>query len=353
MKIKASHPKSRNFDYVKSPLKRVSTKHKCPVCGKPDWCSYSEDEGIALCMRVSAGSVRQAANGASVHVLRPSYFDFGSAKTATPIRDGGGGGRKIVEKADVERLHSVYSFLLGECLTLNPKHAEQLLEGRCLSDTTIATNLYASMPDEDELPETCRRMRERFGDSLRGVPGFYSDTGGDLKMFYVSGLVIPIRDVRGKISALQIRPDVMLKSKYCWFSTNPEKFENGTSSNAPLHFVKPDLARGGEFTLITEGALKADVISELSECSVIGIAGVTTFNPNTFGAELLEAIPELRRVAIAVDADWRTNKAVRGGLKRLINTLGKTNLQVVVVDWEAAHGKGLDDLLAGTLGHAA
>lgn len=353
MKIKAEPPRSKNFDYVKSPLRRVSTKHKCEICGKPDWCNYSEDGVLALCMRISTGSIKEAGNGAFVHVLRPSVFDHAPAKAATPIMGGGGGGYETDDKADADRRHLVYSFLLEECLTLRPEHGDQLLGVRCLSDTTITTNLYASMPAKSELPKTCRMMREKFGEDLRGVPGFYLDEVGGWKIFHVDGLVIPVRDVRGRIAALQIRPDKIRKTKYLWFSTTPEKYPGGASSGSPLHFTKPDLVRQSGFTLITEGALKADVISEIFGCSVVGIAGVTAFNAETFGVELCEALPELRRVGVAYDADWRTNKAVRNGLKRLLLALGKTKLQVIALDWEAARGKGLDDYWIGRMGLSA
>lgn len=30
---------------------RVTKKHPCPICGKPDWCTYTADGGLVLCMR--------------------------------------------------------------------------------------------------------------------------------------------------------------------------------------------------------------------------------------------------------------------------------------------------------------
>ena len=58
--------------FPKSRLVRVSKKNVCRICGKPNWCSATEDGGLALCMRVSAGSLRQAQNGAYIHILRPT-----------------------------------------------------------------------------------------------------------------------------------------------------------------------------------------------------------------------------------------------------------------------------------------
>lgn len=56
--------------HTRAPLVRVTEPDPCQACGKGDWCSRSADGAIALCMRVSEGSVRTAANGAYVHVLR-------------------------------------------------------------------------------------------------------------------------------------------------------------------------------------------------------------------------------------------------------------------------------------------
>jgi len=36
---------------VKSDWKRVTKAHPCPICGKPDWCCYTKDERVVLCMR--------------------------------------------------------------------------------------------------------------------------------------------------------------------------------------------------------------------------------------------------------------------------------------------------------------
>ena len=53
---------------TRSPILRVSRAHPCPICGKPDWCTYTEDGRLAFCMRVE--SDRTAGNGAYIHVLR-------------------------------------------------------------------------------------------------------------------------------------------------------------------------------------------------------------------------------------------------------------------------------------------
>ncbi len=69
---------------------RVSKRHPCPVCGKPDWCGFSPDERLAVCMRVSEGARKQTRNGGFLHVLRddPEWRERPRARTLTvPTRD--------------------------------------------------------------------------------------------------------------------------------------------------------------------------------------------------------------------------------------------------------------------------
>ena len=48
--------------------KRVSIKHPCPICHKPDWCVVSSDGVVCVCMRVK--SDKPTRNGGWLHLLR-------------------------------------------------------------------------------------------------------------------------------------------------------------------------------------------------------------------------------------------------------------------------------------------
>ena len=52
-----------------TPLRRVSPRQPCAVCGKPDWCGCSPDGCFAVCMRVPEGAVKTTRNGGFLHVL--------------------------------------------------------------------------------------------------------------------------------------------------------------------------------------------------------------------------------------------------------------------------------------------
>ena len=46
---------------------RVTRKHPCTVCGRPDWCGYADDGEASVCMRVE--SDKPTANGGWLHKL--------------------------------------------------------------------------------------------------------------------------------------------------------------------------------------------------------------------------------------------------------------------------------------------
>ncbi len=328
--------------FPQSPIRRVTKKNVCPICRKPDWCSVTEDGGLALCMRESVGSVKRARNNAYVHVLRPTWVSRVSA-VAAPLIDKCGSAE--TRQADTDHINEVFSFLLEECLELSGEHGDHLMNQRGLSDTTIAANLYASAPDKNKLPVVCEAMSHRFGDSLHGVAGFYKNGESRWWMPQHRGIFIPVRDAQGRIVGIQSRRDDEGKPKYLWLSSNPENYPSGTSSGTPIHYVKPDLAARSGVAICTEGIIKADIISEYAESATVAIAGVSSFNAETFGMELRLSIPALREVIIAVDADWKDKQTVKEGLFRMGHSLRAAGLDVKVRCWNAQLGNGLDDAL--------
>jgi hypothetical protein len=56
---------------------RVSKKHPCPICHKPDYCGVSSTTGIVVCMRVP--SPKSSRNGGWVHVVE--YICHGTKRT--------------------------------------------------------------------------------------------------------------------------------------------------------------------------------------------------------------------------------------------------------------------------------
>jgi ribosomal protein S14 len=324
--------RQNNYTYPQVPFKRG--KRTCPVCGRTHQyhCSVTVDGSFALCR--FRWSANQAQDGRYMHVLTPNQRKvFTPAPLSAPKRE------VVKGWADSDRLHAAYSTLLSR-LKLTPSHGDELLIRRGLSDTTIANNLYASVPDSIEGNRMARDLAESIG--LSGVPGFYRQDGCWRLNTWFKGFYVPYRDEQGRIVGLQIRRDGDAGPKYVWLSSSglPE----GTQATSCVHFVKPDLARDGQ-VLITEGALKADRISDFLTSSVVALAGVTGCNPETFTAHLLRALPGLRSIVVAFDIDWQEKPEVRRALDRLIKGLKVTRLPVNVRTWEPTLGKGLDDVL--------
>src|SRR5262249_53794017 len=127
---------------------------------------------------------------------------------------------------------------------------------------------------------------------------------------------------------------------YIWFSSNQKN--GGASSGSPVHFSRVWRAERTGRVIITEGALKADVIAEYKDCCVVGVPGVSSFNAD-FGAWLKKQLPIIQNVQIAYDSDWREKPQVFTALKRLTDYLSGTGLAGGILIWNDA--KGLDDLL--------
>src|SRR5262249_13663880 len=134
--------------------------------------------------------------------------------------------------------------------------------------------------------------------------------------------------------------------KYQWL-----KAYGGPRNTALCHV--PIHTRSAETVLVTEGALKADIIRRLSltvrPCppepwAVVGLPGVSCW---------ARAVPVLRAlgarlVALAFDADLLVNDSVRLALAQATAGLVAAGFRVGVLSWDERCRKGLDDaLLAG------
>ncbi|HVF49685.1 MAG TPA: hypothetical protein VNA19_06340, partial [Pyrinomonadaceae bacterium] len=196
----------------------------CPICGNTHryHCSVTVDGMRAICK--NKWSERQAKDGRYIHLLQdksPSPFSTQqTAATATNIRE-----YRFAEhkRADAEQLHAVYSTLLSR-LELAPTHGDDLLQ-RGLSDTAIAANLYASVPDKEAGARQARALARIY--DLTGVPGFYRRNGRWQVNDCCKGYYIPYRNHLGRIMGLQIRLDDTSNGKYRWLSS--KGFPDGTA----------------------------------------------------------------------------------------------------------------------------
>jgi len=109
----------------------------------------------------------------------------------------------------------------------------------------------------------------------------------------------------------------------------------------------PHIAKGKKGLLvITEGPLKADVASFLSDMTFIGVPGVNAINGIE---ETIFSLPvELRKhIHVAYDMDLRENKQVSKARKKLVNVLKKhfPKSKIQTLEWPKDAGNAVDDLL--------
>jgi hypothetical protein len=276
-------------------------------------------------------SEQRTQNGGWLHIFR----DDAPAPRVTPVATAA---PAQPERAPAAHLHNVYVDLIRLYLVLAYEHYARL-RARGLDERTIAFNGYKSTPPAFFGNSVARALARDY--DLTGVPGFYKRGGVWCMVEHAPGFFVPVHDADRRIVGFQVRRDEG-EPRYLWFSSARQ---GGASSGAPVHFARPDVARATGEAVITEGSLKADCIAALTGEAVIGIAGVLTFGDD-FGDELRRRLPELRRVTIAYDADWRTNPNVHRGLTKLRATLRAARFAVAVRAWDAANGKGYDDALA-------
>jgi hypothetical protein len=225
-------------------------------------------------------------------------------------------------------------------LSLEAYHSQQL-RARGLNDREIARRGYRTLPLRGRA-RIARQLIARFGEAVCAqLPGLYIDDRYGSRYWNLagaSGLVIPARDLQGRIVALKIRRDSDdIGSKY---TTLTSARYNGPSPGSSAHVPLHDRIDYREIR-ITEGELKADIATALTETLTIGVPGVAMWRK----ALPILATLKLKTVLLAFDADWRTNPYVAMAMMTCAMAIHKAGFELIVEVWDIAHGKGIDDLL--------
>jgi len=240
--------------------------------------------------------------------------------------------------APIEQRDKVYNALL-KLLTLDSSHIENLIQ-RGLSLQDITEKSYRSIPTKESAVCITKKLIST-GISLNGIPGFYKDENHNWTFVTYQGFFIPVRNVKNQIQGLQVRLDKVEKgNKYRWFSSR--HLDEGTRAKSWAHIAK---GKKG-LLVITEGPLKADVASFLSDMTFIGVPGVNAINGIE---ETIFSLPvELRKhIHVAYDMDLRENKQVSKARKKLVNVLKKhfPKSKIQTLEWPKDAGNAVDDLL--------
>jgi hypothetical protein len=178
------------------------------------------------------------------------------------------------------------------------------------------------------------------------VPGLHHGKLPDL-----DGILIPVRDARGRIAALKVRRDGARDPRYLWLSSGSAGGASpGSLAHAPIGSAEMLGAAGDgqKVVRITEGPLKADVAAALSNVVTLAIPGASAIRT------ALPLLQELQPTVIrlAWDADARTNPHVAGGLEMAAHLLAaelpdvQMELETWAVDPSTHEPKGLDDAIS-------
>jgi AAA domain/3'-5' exonuclease/Domain of unknown function (DUF3854) len=311
----------------------------CNVCGKPDWCSMSADCKKAICRRKDDGSgvLRTDKSGQDYWL----YELNGHGRPGLP-ENGPSEDREEPQRANPQTLDRVYGALL-DALALSHAHRQDL-HRRGLTEARIKRSGYRTLTLKGR-EELARTLVEHFGTEICSqVPGLYENEAGPWSVAGAAGMLVPVRDVEGRIVALKIRADEAGEgskytcSKYTYLSSK-KKGGPGPSSqvHVPLH-DELDLS----VMRLTEGELKAEVTTALTGMLTVSTPGVSSWRP------ALEVLCELGSgvVHLAFDADAKHNERVARALHEAYRTLKERGFEVLLEKWPRQLGKGIDDLLA-------
>jgi len=316
---------------------REATKtNPCQICGKTKYCSESEDSvwGICRFLDTGEGVRKQDRNGADyfVYRLKDSNNNF------EPVFESDNNNQASLKTLDPHTLNRVYDSLFKK-LNLSPEHRENLLK-RGLTDEEIVKRNYKtlSLPGRSKLG---KYLISRFDvETCSSVPGIYLKSEDNKSWWSIAGspgILIPVRDIKGRIVACKIRRDDGRDPRYTSLSS---KKYGGASPGSKVHVS----LYGGKTTTarLTEGELKADVSTCLSGVLTISIPGVSNWR---------QAVPVLQEmgvktVLLAFDMDAPNNFNVARALSNTFDALNKEGFDVQLERWNGADGKGIDDLLA-------
>lgn len=316
----------------------ASPSRRCPVCGGASWCQTARDGLTVLCKRVG--------NGARPKVNRDGVDFYAHHLGARPWEPPPEAPPPTTARASVGDRDRAYRAALATLRLDDGDRAGLLARG--LDVASINANGYRSL-DVTGRARLARAVVDAVGEHVApGVPGIVwreSDGGRGWWMFAgAAGLLIPVRDLAGRIVALKVRrrDTAPGEQRYRYVTSAPR---GGPSAESAVHVPAAARALRGEPLVLTEGEIKADVSTALCGRPVVSLPGVGAWR---LALDVVAAWG-VRDVAVAFDADARTNPTVARALLHLVNALRADGARVAVWRWQGP-AKGLDDFLLSAHG---
>ena len=244
-----------------------------------------------------------------------------------------------------------------ECLTTGRKG----LRERGLENFEDYGALPCSASDRKDLATQIRLLfNQKFPSFIREnphglahIPGFWINESGEACLWLEKDssqpmLLIPYRNPWGRIQSCQIRFYGSMnrgQKRYLWLSL-PSMQSAG--SGTPIHYANwKDFGAAclNRPVLVTEGALKADVVAKFCpRFFIVANSGVGCAH------DLIARISRGKKVSLAFDNDYLENPAVIRQLSKLILILSELDdlksfsKNIVILNWHRRY-KGIDDAL--------
>lgn len=315
--------------------------HPCPFCGGKDRFNLDRDGSGAIycnnkCKVRDDGEKRPelTTNGIGTVAM---FNGWSYKKAIDEVSKWIDGQQKITDEM-VDFRDSVNS-RLSKAFGISEENLSSLKK-RGLSESEIKNRGYWSIVESParnimwEFSDSAER--KKIGQSLPGIM-----PNGSLSINASDCLVIPMRNIDGKIVESQYRPNRDTGGgKYQFLSS---KKNGGVPARSICHFALPKDGHPRDFKTvrITEGPLKADIATALSGVQTLAIAGVGSWRVAV--EAILSTKAEL--ALIAFDADFRTNQAVANAVVETFDSLQSAGIAAKLEIWDSEH-KGIDDALA-------
>lgn len=332
---------------------------KCPYCGRLWKLNVNMEKGVFRCPACD-----EAGNAVKLHAKLNS-LSYKEALQALkdehikPVKIFKISSQKNMKIASIERRNEVYASIISHGICSMEQYED--LKKRGLPEDFH--RWYVTMIDgmNDSVSTWCRDLRNVLlaEKEIVGIPGIYGEIKRDesnheitnelhLNLPKFSGYLIPvISHYQGEplISCCQIR-HFKGKQRYSFFTSSGLK--NGTSVSGcnKVHYTRNFWNEKGEMIIpktvnLTEGALKADVASVLSDRQFIAILGVNDTKDLENELKFLKS-HGCQNINICFDMDYQNNPNVAKALKKVQEIINSTGLNPKTIKWDKQY-KGIDD----------
>lgn len=323
-----------SWDYLKDlksntdeKWRRVNARNKCPVCSRPDWCMYNQDEQKVLCMRNQSDFAVRKGMGGWIHHLSENSFKFQSSQWSD-VR------QEARQYAQPHEMDAFYTWMLQKFPLTEEDYEFIHKRGiRKIDD-------YGTLTNNSQY--NCIEIPEHFAD---GIAGVFSSRNQKRKYLNTrtTGIFKVVRNVFGQAVGVEIRlsEEDRKRTKSKFRALSSAKKHLGIEADTLQYGVYPGYKSG--ILYVTEGLDKAQIISERLGYTSIGLRSIGAWR--RFVSEILDYFSEYHTIVIAADMDYHSNPHVKTNLENFIEALKhKMVFNVFQAEWNREKN-GIDDAI--------